>query len=75
MKLLDIIYKQQKLITLQVLIFSLVFSVILVVSVLVYKKTTIYDEAKEAVRIKKIDKNKVFEQMHSDAKEPALDKN
>lgn len=60
--------KQQKLIAFQAVLFSILFSIVVVVSAVVYSKTTLFDEEKDAKKVKKIDENKIFEEMYKEYK-------
>jgi len=48
----DILYKEQKLIVLQLFIFSLLISIVLISGTVTYMKTSIYDQAKIEVEAK-----------------------
>ena len=64
MTLGQIILKQQRLLALQAVLLSFFISSIMVISAVVYAKTTLYDKHNNAQKIKKIEENKVFEQMY-----------
>lgn len=68
MRLEDTFAKQQKLLVLQILLLFTFLSVILVSVSVVYSKATIFDEEKDAKRIKKIDENTMFKEMYKSYK-------
>ncbi|PIE74144.1 MAG: hypothetical protein CSA19_01275 [Deltaproteobacteria bacterium] len=68
MRLEDTFAKQQNLLILQVVLLFTFLCVILVSVSFVYTKATIFDEEKEAKRVKKIDQNDMFQDMYKSYK-------
>lgn len=60
----QIVLRQQKLLALQAVLLSFFISSLMIVSAVVYAKTTLYDKQNESKKVKKIEQNKVFEQMY-----------
>lgn len=58
----QVLFKQQKLLALQAVLFSVLMSTVMVISAVVYSKTTLYDQNKDSGK-KGLREQKAFEKM------------